>query len=100
MKLTAKARKAIPTKSFAGPGRSFPIEDKSHARAALSMAHYAKNPAAIREKVHAKYPSLGKAKMTAHMGNSGRGGPGKFSGSQSHPQSHSAFEALGCKGKY
>lgn len=37
-KLTAKDRRAIPTKTFAGPGRTFPIPDKSHARAALSGA--------------------------------------------------------------
>ena len=35
MKLTAKARKKIPAGKFAGPARSFPIEDKNHARAAL-----------------------------------------------------------------
>ncbi len=60
MKLTAKARKAIPTGDFALPGRRFPIEDKSHGRAALSMAHYASpsEQATIRAKVHAKYPSL------------------------------------------
>jgi hypothetical protein len=34
-KLTAKARAKIPGKKFAGPGRSFPVEDKGHARAAL-----------------------------------------------------------------
>lgn len=34
-RLTAKARKALPAKTFAGPGRSFPINDKAHARAAL-----------------------------------------------------------------
>lgn len=33
-RLTAKARKAIPSKDFAGPGRSFPIENKAHAVAA------------------------------------------------------------------
>ena len=67
MKLTAKARKAIPTKNFAGPGRSFPIENKSHARAALSMAHNAANPAAIRAKVHAKYPSLGSKNTSTNL---------------------------------
>jgi transposase len=35
-KLSAKARKKLPAKDFAGPDRSFPIEDKNHARAALS----------------------------------------------------------------
>jgi hypothetical protein len=34
-RLTAKARSKIPTGKFAGPGRSFPIEDANHARAAL-----------------------------------------------------------------
>ena len=36
-KLNAAARKKLPAKDFAGPGRSDPIPDKSHARAALSM---------------------------------------------------------------
>lgn len=38
MKLTAAKRKAMPKKSFAGPGRSFPISDKTHARLAISGA--------------------------------------------------------------
>ena len=37
-KLTTKARKAIPSKKFAGPGRSYPVEDKAHARAAIRLA--------------------------------------------------------------
>lgn len=37
MKLTAAARKKIPASKFAGPGRSFPVQDKGHAKAALSM---------------------------------------------------------------
>lgn len=36
-KLTTKARKALPGSSFAGPGRSFPIEDKVHAQKALQL---------------------------------------------------------------
>lgn len=38
MKLTTKARKAIPKSKFAGPGRSFPIEDKEHAEKAIQLA--------------------------------------------------------------
>lgn len=34
-RLTAKARKSLQSKDFAGPGRSFPIPDRAHARAAL-----------------------------------------------------------------
>ena len=57
-RLTTAARKRIPSSEFAGPGRSFPIQDKSHARAALSMAHYAADPAAIKAKVHDKFPNI------------------------------------------
>ena len=41
---------------------TFPINDKAHARNALARAHFAKNPNAIRAKVHAKYPEIGKTK--------------------------------------
>lgn len=33
--LTKKARSHIPASKFAGPGRSYPVEDKNHARAAI-----------------------------------------------------------------
>jgi hypothetical protein len=34
-KLTKKARAKIPADKFAGPGRSLPVEDRKHARAAI-----------------------------------------------------------------
>jgi hypothetical protein len=37
-KLTSKARKALPKKDFAGPGKSFPVENKTHARLAIGGA--------------------------------------------------------------
>jgi hypothetical protein len=37
-KLTTKARNALPDSAFAGPNRSYPIEDKSHARNAKARA--------------------------------------------------------------
>lgn len=37
-KLTAKDRKKMPKKEFAGPGKSFPVNDKNHARMAISGA--------------------------------------------------------------
>jgi len=40
-KLTASARRAIPDSKFAGPGRSYPVQDPSHARAALALLHNA-----------------------------------------------------------
>lgn len=57
-RLTEAQRAAAP---HAGPGNSFPIPDANHARLALSMAHYAANPAAVRAKVHAAYPGIGSA---------------------------------------
>ncbi len=37
-KLTTKARNALPASTFAGPGRSYPIPDKSHAANAKARA--------------------------------------------------------------
>ena len=60
-KLTAKARNAIPTSKFAGPNRSYPIADASHARNALARVAN-KSPALkarVRATVHAMYPAMG-----------------------------------------
>jgi hypothetical protein len=60
-KLTAKARKKIPTKDFAGPDRSYPIEDKSHARNALARVSQHGSPALkakVKAKVHRKFPGI------------------------------------------
>jgi len=71
-KLTTAARKAIPTKEFAGPDRSYPIEDKSHARNALARVAN-KSPALkkrVRAAVHRKYPGIGKGDMSHESFNS------------------------------
>jgi hypothetical protein len=47
--LTAKARSKIPAGKFAGPDRSYPVEDKAHARAALSRASGAVNAGRMSE---------------------------------------------------
>lgn len=63
-KLTAKTRNAIPDKEFAGPARSYPIEDRSHAQNALARVAN-KSPALkarVQAKVKAKYPGMGKSK--------------------------------------
>lgn len=63
-KLTAKARKKIPTKSFAEPKqRKYPIEDRSHAQNALARVSQHGSPAEkakVRAAVHKKYPGMGK----------------------------------------
>lgn len=61
-KLTARRRNALPAKSFAGPDRSYPIPDASHARNALSRVSQfgtADLKAKVRAKVHSKFPDIG-----------------------------------------
>lgn len=52
-KLTTKARKALPSSAFAGPGRSYPVEDKAHARNAKSRAAQFASPS-LKAKVDAR----------------------------------------------
>lgn len=62
-KLTAGKRNALPSRDFAGPDRSYPIEDRNHAKAALSRASQFATPALkkrITAAVHRKYPDIGK----------------------------------------
>jgi hypothetical protein len=74
-KLTTAARNKLPAKSFALPGKgkgpkgkgagSYPIPDRSHAANALTRVSQhgsSTEKAAVRAKVRAKYPSMGKAK--------------------------------------
>lgn len=37
-KLSTSSRNKLPAKDFAGKGRSYPIEDKGHAKAAIARA--------------------------------------------------------------
>ena len=62
-KLTADKRNALPGKAFAGPDRSYPVNDMSHARNALSRVSQfgtAELKARVRAKVHKKFPTIGK----------------------------------------
>ena len=66
--LTATGRKHIKKKNFALPGGRYPVHDAAHARAALSrVAQHGTSAeqAAVRAKVHAKYPNIGKQEKTA-----------------------------------
>jgi hypothetical protein len=42
-KLSSRARKALPASKFAGPNRSFPVPDRSHAANAKARATQAVN---------------------------------------------------------
>ncbi len=59
-KLTAKGRAALPASAFAGPDRSFPVQNASHARNALARVS-GKSPALqakVKAKVRAKFPGI------------------------------------------
>lgn len=63
-RLTAAKRKAIPSKDFAGPDRSYPINDASHARNALARVSQHGTPALkarVRSAVRRKYPEIKQA---------------------------------------
>jgi hypothetical protein len=60
-KLNAQARNALPAKSFAGPDRSYPINDMSHARNALARVSGNGTDslkAHVRSLVHKKFPGI------------------------------------------
>jgi hypothetical protein len=70
-KLTSAGRDKIAPKNFAGPNKSYPIEDKNHARNALSRVSQNGSPAVkaeVRAKVHEKYPSIGSKLGMADVG--------------------------------
>jgi hypothetical protein len=60
-RLTTSDRKALPAKEFAGPDRSYPVPDASHARNALARVSQfgtADLKKKVREKVHRKFPGI------------------------------------------
>jgi hypothetical protein len=66
-KLTTRKRKSLSSKSFVFPrSRKFPIEDKAHARDALSRAAHKGGSveAKVRAAVRKKYPGIGKKKKS------------------------------------
>lgn len=65
-KLTTKARNNLPKSKFAGPGRSFPIQDANHARAAISGASRAQNVGNISAKTADAIKAKARAKLDSH----------------------------------
>jgi hypothetical protein len=60
-KLDSAARKKMKLSDFAGPARSYPIEDVSHARNALARASgnaSTSEASRIRAAVHSKFPDV------------------------------------------
>ena len=62
-KLTAKKRKKMPKSQFAGPGHSFPINDPTHARLAISGATRSMHAGNISAGEAAKIKAKARAKI-------------------------------------
>jgi hypothetical protein len=88
MKLTTKARKAMPKTEFAGPNRSFPVPDASHAANAKARASQAVNEGRMSKGQEAKIDAKANKVLNREHGNAG---PREVQ----HPQSHAEFEKLG-----
>jgi len=65
-KLTASERKKIPGKEFAGPDRSFPIEDRSHAEAAIKDAPKSEHAGNISHSEEEAIVRKARAKLDKH----------------------------------
>lgn len=66
MKLTAAKRKAMPKSQFAGPGKSFPVNDATHARMAISGATRSKNAGNISAGTAAKVKAKARKVLSQH----------------------------------
>jgi hypothetical protein len=53
-KLTSKARKKLPAKEFAGPDRSYPVNDRAHAANAKARASQMEKAGKLSESSKAK----------------------------------------------
>jgi hypothetical protein len=62
-KLTSGQRSKLPSKDFAGPGRSFPVEDRAHAQAALRLVGRAVRAGHITQDQADKIKAMARAKL-------------------------------------
>lgn len=62
-KLSTTARNKLPSKEFAGPGRSFPVNDPAHAEAALRLVGRARRAGHITAAQEAAIKSMAKTKL-------------------------------------
>lgn len=62
-KLTAKSRNKLPASKFAGPDRSYPIPDKSHARNAKARASQMEAEGKLSKSAKAKIDAKADAKL-------------------------------------
>lgn len=62
-RMSTRKRNTLPKRAFAGPGRSFPINDRSHARAAISGASRSFRAGNISKATEKRIQARAKAKL-------------------------------------
>lgn len=67
-KLTARARKLLPSSEFAGPNRSYPVNDRAHAVAAKSRATQAVKAGRMSPATAAKIDAKANRKLKSGRG--------------------------------
>lgn len=72
-KLTKGERDRLPSKDFAGPGRSFPINDKIHAEKAIQLAPRAEKAGHISEEEKERIDAKARKKLHGALALSRRG---------------------------
>lgn len=65
-KLTSAKRASMPSSQFAGPGKSFPINDATHARMAISGATRSQHAGNISPSTAASIKSQARAALHPH----------------------------------
>ena len=63
MRMSSKSRNALSSDKFAGPKRSFPIDDAKHARLAIGAATRSERAGNISKGTEAKIKSKARAKL-------------------------------------
>jgi hypothetical protein len=72
-KLTTNQRNRLPAKEFAGPNRSYPVNDRAHARLAKSGASRAEHVGNISKATEAKIDAKANKVLGAnHLKNRGK----------------------------
>lgn len=69
--LNAQQRSALPTHSFAGPARSFPVENQAHAVAALRLVGRAQSAGHLTPEEAAQVRAKAHAMLAANAGGYG-----------------------------
>lgn len=67
-KMSTSKRKSLRSSQFAGPGRSFPINDAAHARAAIRMAPRSYNAGNISKSTEKRIVARAKRKLGRRSG--------------------------------